>query len=147
MMKKLLVFFIIIITLSILVLKYAYPRNEDGIMHRLRILLFDENPVKVICEDGIITDDVSITWSADFVSEKTIWSYNTHHTRIGNEYGSQGFNIYLNDSKFCRVNHMKTNNWHTHRYTFKIYKNVLGDTLVDFTVEGPNALSINEITP
>ena len=62
--------FTVIITLIIfgnflLYIKFYTPNNVDSNLLRLKILLFDENPLSVKVEDGLDANAVKVSWQSE----------------------------------------------------------------------------------
>ncbi|MDC0257849.1 hypothetical protein OAK35_03795 [Crocinitomicaceae bacterium] len=121
-------------------LKFFYPDNKDTALHRLKILLFDENNIVVMAAENEIDERaIKVTWSSDFVKSKVIWKNGKKVGAVDNEYGPQGFEVFYYNKLIGGVSHMKTNNWHTHSYKIELHYLDTNKTIgFDFTAVGPN---------
>ena len=128
-------------------LKFYYPSNQDTVLHRLRISLFDENYISVHGDGVKINDDkITVVWSSQFVKNKIIWKNGKQVDEIDNEYGPQGFTVYYYGELVGSVGHMKTNNWHTHSYKIKLHYLDSSHTIgFDFSADGPNHYRLCDI--
>ncbi len=133
--------FLLLVVGFLVYLKFYYPKNRDTLLHRLKIALFDENSITVRGDGVKINDNaIKVTWSSEFIKEKVIWENGEKVGEIDNEYGPQGFNVYYYDQLIGGLDHMKTNNWHTHHYSIKLHFLDANHTMgFDFRAYGPNS--------
>lgn len=143
-MKKKLSIIIILIISGLVILKFVSKPfvNNDSTLGRISNLLNNNNIIYINCE-GITKEEVRITWSSDTGKSKIVFRSGNNVGRIGHEYGNNSFTIYLNNKLEFRVNHFKTNNWHSHKYKFKIVKDNQ-KYKIKFIADGPNFVEFED---
>lgn len=134
------ILFVLIGTGFLFYLKFYYPNNRDTALQRLKIMLFNENAISVRGDGVKINDNaIKVIWHSDLVEDRVIWDKGKRVGVIDNEYGPQSFEVLYYNKRIGFASHMKTNNWHTHSYHFKVHFLDAHHTIgFDFRADGPN---------
>lgn len=135
--KKLMVTFAILLSLSILLLLISKTRHQIA---RYATTIINKNKVVIKVDDKIDINDIVITCSTAQDISKIIFKNGKEFSSIQNEYGGDNFEVLFKDSLIVKCGIHKRNWWHTHKYTFSFSK-INDDILVDFFVEGKDSNS------
>jgi antitoxin component YwqK of YwqJK toxin-antitoxin module len=137
-MKKKLLIILISGLIGILILKIISKpfANSDMIIGRISNILNRNNSINLKCV-GIDQKDVKVTWASDYTKPKLILENGKRSKKIEHFYGPNRFEIQLTNGLKFNGGHVKTKNWHSHRYEINVLKDSNGYKIC-FEAKGPD---------
>ena len=114
--------------------------NQTIIAHVL-ISITNLNSIDIVADEDIERSKVRIAWKNEQMmhSESKVVVDGDNIRRPGYVYGRNNFLLYYQDKFVGEFVQYKSNNWHSHRYQFKLRKVGKDKIAADWVVIGPDA--------
>ncbi len=111
---------------------YRY-RNTDNILNKIGWRLYEFQNLNITTSEGIDVHSIQIKKDG-----KTIFENGKIIDRIGQNYGDNAFQVYVDTLLIAEVCHFKRNNWYANDYEFNVSKDGY-NYVVRHRIDGPDS--------